>query len=209
MSESRNPQDPKFQTLDYQRNLLGLPETLPFTDYSDARLDTHPAERVNVILERLQAEITTFETIKQKIDDLESQMCRYHSSHIRNQIQYLIRISNKHYDYIMIVSTWNTINPSDMVDELFISSEDYYSNFQKNLQTIKRMLLRSCKDPEIMRNLKTETETLLQRMKEYKAKAIETYKKVEHYIIGGQYNKTRRNRKINRRRKKSKRHKIY
>jgi len=136
-------------------------------------------------------------------------MCRYHSSHIRNQIQYLIRISNKHYDYIMIVSTWNTINPSDMVDELFISSEDYYSNFQKKLQTIKRMLLRSCKDPEIMRNLKTETETLLQRMKEYKANAIETYKKVEHYRIGGHYNKTRRNRKINRRRKKSKRHKIY
>jgi len=63
------------------------------------------------------------------------------------------------------------------------------------------MLLRSCKDPEIMSNLKSETETLLQRMKEYKANAIETYKKVEHYIIGGQYNKTRRNRKRNRRRR--------
>ena len=201
MSESRSPQHPKFQTLDYQRNLLGLPKTLPFTDYSYKWLDTHPSERVNVILERLQAEITTFETIKQYIDDLEFQMCRHYTSHIREQIQYLIRISKKHDDDIMEVSKWNRINPSHMVDELFISSEDYYFFNKLELEKIKRMLLRSCKDPEIMSNLKSETETLLQRMKEYKANAIETYKKVEHYIIGGQYNKTRRNRKRNRRRR--------
>lgn len=210
MSESRSRQ---AQTLDDERVRLGLPETLPFTDYQRHFRDIHPRDRVNIILERLQAEITTFETIKQNIDQLrgleEPRICINSTSLIRKQINYLIRISEKHYGYSSMIPSWDAIYISHQVDALFETLQDYYEKNLESLQSIKQKLLRCCNNDQIIHNLENQTEGLLIKMTDYQARANQIYENVKDYMTGGQYNKTRRHKKRNIRRKKSKRHKIY
>ena len=209
MSESRAHQ---VQTLDDERVRLGLPETLPFTDYQHLFRDIRPRDRVNIILERLQAEITTFERIKQNIDQLRTlklRICNESTRFIINQINYLIKISKKHYFYSSMIPSWDAINKSYQVDDIFNTLHAYYEQNLESLKSIKQRLQRCCNDFQFIHYLENQAEDLLIYMNEYKAKANKIYEDLKPYITGGQYNKTRRYRKRNSRRKKSKRHKIY